>query len=107
MQDIALYAKIVAWSDAAACCVGQCPGMIGPCCHGDDEAHVSTMLAGGESRQYVPRLMHASRLHVGLDGSKPGMPGHRGAQGEEHLHVRGGHPGEDHTGVRHRGRPRL
>ena len=40
MKDSALYVKIVEWSDADQCFVGQCPGIIGPCCHGDDEAQV-------------------------------------------------------------------
>jgi predicted RNase H-like HicB family nuclease len=32
--------KIVEWSEEDGCYVGQCPGIIGPCCHGDDEAAV-------------------------------------------------------------------
>ena len=38
MKDGARYVKIVEWSDEDGCFVGQCPGIIGPCCHGDDEA---------------------------------------------------------------------
>ncbi|NOT63105.1 MAG: hypothetical protein HOP19_23090 [Acidobacteria bacterium] len=34
------YLKIVEWSDEDQCFVGQCPGIIGPCCHGDNEAQV-------------------------------------------------------------------
>ena len=34
------YIKIVEWSDEDQCFIGQCPGFIGPCCHGDDEAKV-------------------------------------------------------------------
>jgi predicted RNase H-like HicB family nuclease len=30
------YVKIVEWSEEDGCFVGQCPGIIGPCCHGDD-----------------------------------------------------------------------
>jgi predicted RNase H-like HicB family nuclease len=37
MNDSARYVKIVEWSDEDQCFVGQCPGLIGPCCHGDDE----------------------------------------------------------------------
>lgn len=37
MKDSARYVKIVEWSDEDGCFVGQCPGIIGPCCHGDDE----------------------------------------------------------------------
>jgi predicted RNase H-like HicB family nuclease len=40
MSDSARYIKIVEWSDEDQCFVGQCPGVIGPCCHGDDEAEV-------------------------------------------------------------------
>ena len=40
MKDSARYVKLVEWSDEDGCFVGQCPGIIGPCCHGDDEARV-------------------------------------------------------------------
>ena len=40
MKDSARYVKLVEWSDEDGCFVGQCPGIIGPCCHGDDEASV-------------------------------------------------------------------
>ena len=40
MKDSALYIKLVEWSDEDQCFIGQCPGIIGPCCHGDDEAQV-------------------------------------------------------------------
>ena len=40
MKASARYVKVVEWSDEDQCFVGQCPGIIGPCCHGDDEAHV-------------------------------------------------------------------
>ncbi len=46
MKDSALYVKLVEWSDEDACFVGQCPGIIGPCCHGDDEAQVYAELCG-------------------------------------------------------------
>ena len=44
MRDSARYLKIVEWSDEDQCFVGQCPGIIGPCCHGDDEAQVYARL---------------------------------------------------------------
>jgi predicted RNase H-like HicB family nuclease len=44
MRDSARYIKIVEWSDEDQCFVGQCPGVIGPCCHGDDEAEVYAQL---------------------------------------------------------------
>ncbi len=44
MNDSARYIKLVEWSDEDQCFVGQCPGLIGPCCHGDDEADVYSQL---------------------------------------------------------------
>ena len=40
MKDGARYDKRVEWSDVDQCFVGSCPGVIGPCCHGDDEEAV-------------------------------------------------------------------
>lgn len=40
MTDRAKYIKIVKWSDEDQCFVGFCPGIIGTCCHGDDEVEV-------------------------------------------------------------------
>lgn len=40
MKESARYLKIVEWSDEDQCFVGQCPGVIGPCCHGNDETQV-------------------------------------------------------------------
>ncbi|MEO1496733.1 MAG: hypothetical protein AAFV43_06240 [Planctomycetota bacterium] len=40
MSDSARYIKLVEWSYEDQCFVGQCPGVIGPCCHGDAEAEV-------------------------------------------------------------------
>jgi len=40
MTDSARYVKIVEWSDEDESFVGQCPGVIGPCCHGDNEVQV-------------------------------------------------------------------
>lgn len=38
------YVKVVEWSDADGAFVGQCPGVIGPCCHGPDEVEVYRQL---------------------------------------------------------------
>lgn len=35
---------IVKWSDEDNAFVGRCPGVIGPCCHGQDEAEVYRQL---------------------------------------------------------------
>jgi predicted RNase H-like HicB family nuclease len=40
MKESAHYVKIVEWSEDDKAFVGQCPGIVGPCCHGDDEAEV-------------------------------------------------------------------
>ena len=40
MTDSAKYIKIVKWSEDDRCFIGYCPGVIGPCCHGDDEVEV-------------------------------------------------------------------
>ncbi len=40
MSDAGRYVNIVEWSEADGAFVGQCPGMIGPCCHGSDEIEV-------------------------------------------------------------------
>jgi hypothetical protein len=40
MKDSSSYIKIVEWSDEGQCFIGQCPGVIGPCCQGPDEAVV-------------------------------------------------------------------
>jgi predicted RNase H-like HicB family nuclease len=44
MTEAARYVKIVEWSDADGEFVGQCPGIIGPCCHRQDEADVYRQL---------------------------------------------------------------
>jgi len=40
----ARYTKIVEWSEEDACFVGSASPLIGPCCHGNDEAKVYTEL---------------------------------------------------------------
>jgi len=44
MRESSLYLKIVEWSDQDQCFVGRCPGIIGPCCHGDNEVQVYAKL---------------------------------------------------------------
>lgn len=34
------YLKLVEWNEQEQCYVGSAPPLIGPCCHGDDEAKV-------------------------------------------------------------------
>jgi predicted RNase H-like HicB family nuclease len=38
------YEEIVEWSDQDGAFVGHCPGVVGPCCHGPDEADVRRQL---------------------------------------------------------------
>ena len=40
MNESANDIKIVEWSDEDQCFVGQRPGIIGPCCNGDNEREV-------------------------------------------------------------------
>lgn len=40
MKESTHYLKIVEWSEEDECFVGQCPGIIGPCCHGENEERV-------------------------------------------------------------------
>ena len=40
MTKSAQYIKIVEWSEQDQSYIGYCPGVIGPCCHGDDEVEV-------------------------------------------------------------------
>lgn len=40
------YAKVVYWSDDDQCFIRSCPGVIGSCCHGDDEQAVFAALCG-------------------------------------------------------------
>jgi predicted RNase H-like HicB family nuclease len=44
MKDSSRYVKIVEWSEEDQCFVGHCPGLIGPCCHGEDEVAVYQQL---------------------------------------------------------------
>lgn len=44
MKDSDRYIKLVTWSEEDGCYIGQCPGVIGPCCHGNDEAEVDKEL---------------------------------------------------------------
>ena len=44
MSESAKYIKIVEWSDEDECYIGYCPGIIGPCCHGDNEVEVFRQL---------------------------------------------------------------
>ena len=38
------YIKVVEWSAEDGCFIGSAPPLIGPCCHGDNEAEVYQQL---------------------------------------------------------------
>ena len=40
MTGNAKYGEVVEWSEEDQCFIGYCPGIVGPCCHGDDENEV-------------------------------------------------------------------
>jgi predicted RNase H-like HicB family nuclease len=40
VKDSARYVKIVEWSEEDNAFIGECTGIVGRCCHGDDEAAV-------------------------------------------------------------------
>jgi len=40
VKESARYIKLVEWSEEDQSFVGQCPGIIGPSCHGTDETEV-------------------------------------------------------------------
>jgi predicted RNase H-like HicB family nuclease len=40
MKESAHYIKLVIWSDEDQSFIGQCPSIIGPCCHGPNETQV-------------------------------------------------------------------
>ena len=44
MQESALYAKIVEWSEEDQCFVGSAPGLVYGGCHGSDEKEVFDQL---------------------------------------------------------------
>jgi len=44
MSDSTRHIKLVEWSEEYQFFVGQCPGIIGPCCHGGDETEVYAQL---------------------------------------------------------------
>ncbi|MCY3707558.1 MAG: type II toxin-antitoxin system HicB family antitoxin [Caldilineaceae bacterium] len=44
MTAITKFDGVVEWSDEDQCYVGSYPGIIGPCCHGDDKDQVYRQL---------------------------------------------------------------
>jgi predicted RNase H-like HicB family nuclease len=84
VTDSARYLKLVEWSNEDGCFVGQCPGIIGPCCHGDDEAEVYAELCQivdewieslkSESQPLPPSTVGrglAERILTEVNGVKP------------------------------------
>ncbi len=75
MKKSAQYVKLVEWSDEDQAYVGQCPGIIGPCCHGDDEAIVYAELC-----QIVDEWVQSM-----IDGGKPLPPPTAGTNAAERI----------------------
>ena len=68
MSESAKYIKIVEWSDEDECFIGYCPGIIGPCCHGDNEVEVYRQLC-----EIVDELLvHARKKNKSLPHSTIG-----------------------------------
>lgn len=65
MQESAKYIKIVEWSDEDECFIGYCPGIIGPCCHGDNEVEVFRQLC-----EIVDELLAHVREKINLSRSR-------------------------------------
>jgi predicted RNase H-like HicB family nuclease len=61
MIESAKYIKIVEWSDEDECFIGYCPGIIGPCCHGDDEVEVYRQLC-----EIVDELLEHAQKKINL-----------------------------------------
>ncbi len=54
------YLKLVEWSDEDQCYIGSIPGVLGPCCHGDNEEQVYHEL-GVVLREWL-EIFHADGL---------------------------------------------
>ena len=54
---IAGYGGVVEWSEEDQCFIGYYPGVVGPCCHGDDEDEVYRKL-----RQIVDEWLEIEQL---------------------------------------------
>ena len=70
----ARYMKIVEWSGEDGCFVGSAPPLIGPCCHGKDEARVYAELCQiveewievleGDGHEEMLELIHTDGLEI-------------------------------------------
>ena len=70
----AQYIKMVEWSDEDQSYIGYCPGVIGPCCHGDDEVEVFSSLCAivdewletfrKDNRPFRPRPLEGTSAHT-------------------------------------------
>ena len=74
MKESARYVKRVEWSDEDRCFVGSCPGVIGPCCHGDDEVAVYRELCGIVDEWLEVIRDEDGALPERTAGRRPGTP---------------------------------
>lgn len=44
MIEFLTHTKVIEWSENDQCFIGHCPGIIGPCCHGDSREQVEREL---------------------------------------------------------------
>ncbi len=44
MTELLTYEGVIEWSEDDQCYIGHCPGLVGPCCHGDSRAQVEDEL---------------------------------------------------------------
>lgn len=101
-EQAARYTKFVEWSDKDSCFVGSAPPLIGPCCHGRDEAKVYAELCRIVEEWVEILKTDGSTLPAPLDGKKfsgkfvllrhqmesPGLPHHQEPAGDALLRRR-------------------
>ena len=61
--------KIVEWSEEDQSYIGYCPGVIGPCCHGDDEVEVFRSLCEIVD-EWLETYRRDNRLYGGMCGKR-------------------------------------
>lgn len=81
--------KVIEWSEDDQCFIGHCPGIIGPCCHGDSREQVERELRQivegwleieGESTRIESQVIQTGTLSVfefPLNTSETFDPGHK------------------------------
>lgn len=60
MTEPVIYNGVIEWSKDDQCFIGHCPGVIGPCCHGDSREQVET-----ELRQIIEEWLEIDKENEG------------------------------------------